>query len=203
MFVIKDFFTQDEVNTMRTYAESIEFHTKENHPPLHDGLFNGGVEFDIKTRGELPDHILQIFSSYSKRIYDHISEIEDFDYHPPMFSKYYIARYRPGMGAKSHTDESKPDGTYVSYVFWNDNFSGGKLTVFSQSDPSNVIEIDYKPGDLIVFPENSFDDMRAITPVEDGVAYFSQAWLGRKGQAWFDNVDYDNTDWEDWEIKGF
>jgi hypothetical protein len=31
----------------------------------------------------------------------------------------------------------------------------------------------------------------------------SEAWAGLKGQAWMYNVDYENTDWDNWEIKGF
>jgi hypothetical protein len=204
MIVIKNFLPLEDVKTVYEYAKSSFFHTKENHSPLHDNLFSQeSVNFHIRTRGEFSDEILQIFSKYSKQFYDIVVDMnKDLEYLPPMFSKHYIARYVPEFGEPAQTDISRPAHTLVGYVVWNNDYSGGKL--FSvNSKTQQETEIDYSPGDLIIFEEGNFEDMREIKPVLDGSLYLSKSWLGLKGQAWFANVDYDKVEWDHWEIRGF
>jgi hypothetical protein len=151
----------------------------------------------------LSDEILQIFSKYSKGFYDIVTEMnKDLEYLPPMFSKHYIARYLTGSGELPHTDTNRPEHTLVSYIFWNNNYSGGNI-ISVNSETQQESEIDYSPGDLIIFEEGNAEDMRKITPVLDGRMYLSQAWMGLKGQSWFPNVDYDKVEWDNWEIRGF
>lgn len=204
MIIIKNFFSSEEVSTVIDYARDAHFHTKEDHPPLHDNLYSqDSINFDIRTRGEFPDEVLAIFSEYSRRLFNHISELhKDVEYLPPMFSKYYIARYRPGAFEPPQTDKDKPSGTYVAYVCWNNDFVGGKMmSVNSDNGVETVLDI--APGDVVIFEEGNYSEMRAISEVSEGMLYLSQAWLGPKGKAWFSNVDYDKTDWDNWEIRGF
>jgi hypothetical protein len=204
MIVIKNFLSSDDVSTVYEYAKSSSFHTKDNHPTLHDNLYSqDSISFDLRTRGEFSDEILQIFSKYSKGFYDIVTEMnKELDYLPPMFSKHYIARYVPGAGEFPHTDTNRPEHTLVSYIVWNADYSGGKITSVNM-EARQEKEIEYSPGDLIIFEEGNLEDMRKITPVIDGNLYLSQAWMGLKGQSWFPNVDYDKVEWDNWEIRGF
>ena len=204
MIVIKNFLSSEDVKAVYEYAESSTFHTKDNHTPLHDNLYSqDAITFDLRTRGEFSDEMLQIFSKYSKGFYDIVTEMNsELEYLPPMFSKHYIARYLPGSGEFSHTDKNRPAHTLVSYIFWNNNYSGGKI-ISVNSETQQEVEITYSPGDLIIFEEGNSEDMRKITPVLDGKMYLSQAWMGLKGQSWFPNVDYDKVEWDNWEIRGF
>lgn len=196
--VLKNFISVEDVKTIQEYVASIKFNTKDDHVELHNDLFNNrGVMFDIHTRGEMPPHILEIFSKYSKGFYEAVQALEDKPYHPPMFSKHYIARYRPGAKVGPQSDPSKPDGTYKSYIYWNSEFSGGKFGIDGDG-PGFIPE----PGDLVLFPESE-NNKHFIEEVEDGYLFLSEAWMGRVGQSWMDNVDYEATDWNDWEIKGF
>lgn len=197
--IIKGFISQNDVLIIQEYIKTINFHTKENHVPLHDNLFEKfNAEFDLHTRGEMPPHILAIFSKYSKKFYEIVQDKEkDFQYHPPMFSKHYIARYRTGISVGPQFDSSRPDGTYKSYVYWNSDFSGGDLEF-----PGHNIRFRPNPGDLIFFIENEENSYK-INKIENGQLFLSEAWMGRFGQAWMPNIDYENTDWDDWEIKGF
>jgi hypothetical protein len=204
MILIKNFISAEDAQAVYEYAESSHFHTKENHPPLHDNLFSQeSVNFHIRTRGEFSDDMLEIFSKYSRRFYESVRESsKDLEYLPPMFSKHYIAKYVSGFGELPVTDVSRPAKTLVGYVVWNNNFSGGKL-VSINGNTQEESEINYSPGDLIIFEEGNIEDMRKITPVTDGTMYLSQAWMGLKGQSWFSSVDYDKVEWDSWEIKGF
>lgn len=204
MIVIRNFFSSEEVSLLAEYAQSAHFHTKEDHPPLHDNLYSqDSINFDIRTRGEFPDEVLKVFSEYSRRLFEYISELHsDIEYLPPMFSKYYIARYRPGAFEPPQTDKDKPSGTYVAYVYWNADFSGGQMvSVDSIGGTEEVVDIN--PGDVVIFEEGNYSEMRSIRPITEGSLYLSQAWLGPKGKAWFSNVNYDTTIWDSWEIRGF
>lgn len=204
MIIIRNFFSDEESRTVADYARDAHFHTKDDHPPLHDNLYSqDSINFDIRTRGEFPDHILEILSSFSKRLYDYVSDMhKDVEYLPPMFSKYYIARYRDGAFEPPQTDKDKPAGTYVAYTYWNDDFVGGRMVSVDSINNSET-DVNLMPGDIVIFEEGNYSEMRSITPVSSGMLYLSQAWLGPKGRAWFSNVDYDKTDWDNWEIRGF
>jgi len=204
MILIKNFISSKDAQAVYEYAKSSHFHTKENHPPLHDNLFSqDSVSFHIRTRGEFSDEMLEIFSKYSKRFYESVKENnKNLEYLPPMFSKHYIARYIPEFGEPAQTDINRPAHTLVGYVIWNNNFSGGKLMAVN-GNTQEESEIDYSPGDLVIFEEGNMEDMRKITPVTDGTMYLSQAWMGLKGQSWFPSVDYDKVEWDSWEIRGF
>jgi len=204
MIVIKNFLSNEDVQTVYEYAKSSNFHTKENHPPLHDNLFSqDSINFHIRTRGEFSDEILEIFSKYSRRFYETIAESnKDLEYLPPMFSKHYIAKYVSGFGELPLTDTNRPAKTLVGYVVWNNNYNGGKL-VSVNAKTQEESEINYSPGDLVIFEEGNLEDMRKITTVSDGTMYLSQAWMGLKGQSWFPSVDYDKVEWDSWEIRGF
>lgn len=199
MRIFEKFITQDDLKIMQDYLETIKFNTKDDHVPLHDTLFeSNSVKFDIHTRGEMPDYILKIFSRYSQGMYEGILRWETEEYHPPMFSKHYIARYRPGSYSEPHFNIDKPKGTYGSYLVWKNPSLGGKI-VF----PKRGLEFVATPGDLIVF-EESEEDLRGITEIIAGDMFLSEAWMGRKGQLWMANrTSYEETDWDDWEIKGF
>jgi hypothetical protein len=199
MHIFEKFITQEDLKTVQDYIETIKFNTKDDHVPLHDNLFsNEGVQFDIHTRGEMPDHILAIFSKYSKGMYEGVLRYETKEYHPPMFSKHYIARYRPGSSSEPHYNKEKPEGTYGSYLVWKNPVSGGRITF-----PNKNLEFIATPGDLIIFKESE-DEIRGITKIVDGDMFLSEAWMGRKGQLWMENrTSYEETEWEDWEIKGF
>lgn len=204
MIIIKNFFSSEEVSLVSDYARSAHFHTKEDHPPLHDNLYSqDSINFDIRTRGEFPDEVLKIFSEYSRRLFEYISELhKDTEYLPPMFSKYYIARYRSGAFEPPQTDKDKPSGTYVAYVYWNSDFSGGQMVSVDSVNGTEEM-LDIMPGDVVVFEEGNYSEMRAIRPITEGKLYLSQAWLGPKGKAWFSNVNYETTLWDSWEIRGF
>lgn len=204
MIVLKNFLADADVRLVAEYAQESHFHTKENHPPLHDPLYSqDSINFDIRTRGEFSEDVLQIFSKYSRKFYEFISSLHpNEEYLPAMFSKHYIARYRDNAFEPPQTDTSKPDGTYVSYIFWNNNFSGGEIvSVNAKTGQEKVLDI--SPGDLVIFEEGNLEEMRSIRPVTAGKMYLSQAWMGKKGQAWFSNVDYAKTNWDSWEIRGF
>lgn len=178
------------------YIDTIEFNTPENHVPLHDNLFNSGIKFDIHTRGEMPKDILNIFSTIGEIIYNYVVSVEDKDYHPPMFSKNYIARYRQGIGQAAASDPSKPKGTYKAYVFWQFD------------DSSNAYFPDlgerFKPenGSLIIY-EDIQSNRFGFDPSSNAPIYISEFWLSPVGTAPFTNVDYGAVDWNDWEIRGF
>lgn len=197
--VSKNFISETDLDQVSSYIKTLKFNTKSDHVPLHDDLFsNPSTMFDIHTRGEMPDHILQIFSKYSKGFYDLVSAIEDGDYHPPMFSKHYICRYPTGSHSAMHWDDSKPERTYKSYIFWSNDHDGGNL-IFS-----NYPQIkDLKPGDLVYFIENA-ENSHGISVVTSGELFLSEAWMGHIGQHFMPNkVAYEDVDWNDWEIKGF
>lgn len=197
--IVKGFISKEDVLVVQEYISTIKFHTKEDHVPLHDNLFEKfNAQFDLHTRGEMPDHILQIFSKYSKGFYELVQAKEtEFQYHPPMFSKHYIARYRTGMSLGPQFDPDRPEGTYKSYIYWNSDFKGGDLAF-----PNFKEKFKPEPGDLIFFVENSTNAYQ-IHEITDGTLFLSEAWMGRFGKAWMPNIDYENTDWDDWEIKGF
>ena len=199
MKIFENFITEEDLKIVQEYIKTIKFNTKEDHVPLHDSLFaEEGTRFDIHTRGEMPDYILEIFSKYSKGMYDGVIQYADGDYHPPMFSKHYIARYRSGSYSAPHFNIDKPKGTYGSYLVWQNPELGGKITF-----PKLSLEFIAKPGDLIVF-EESEDDIRGITEIIKGDMFLSEAWMGQKGQLWMANrTPYEDVEWDDWEIKGF
>ncbi len=199
MKIVKDFISQDDLHTVQEYIKTISFNTKDEHVPLHDGLFDGGAPFDIHTRGEMPQHILDIFSKYSKGYYEIVQAENTDKYHPAMFSKHYIARYRPGSSEpQHHNEDAKPEGTYVSYIVWQNAEAGGQF-VFSGLDktfPPN-------PGDLIYFKDNR-ENIHGISEIESGHLFLSEAWMGKVGQHWMQNkASYEEVQWDDWEIKGF
>jgi hypothetical protein len=196
--VVKNFISLEDVEIVNSYIKNIEFNTKDNHVPLHDELFekNNSI-FDIHTRGEMPQNILEIFSKYSKGYYEQVQSIEKEAYHPPMFSKHYIARYRPGLSLGPQFDPEKPEGTYKSYIYWNNEFSGGVL-----SFPNLGESVHLSPGDLVFFVENE-ENQYKISTIESAPLFLSEAWMGRVGRSWMPGVDYNETDWDDWEIKGF
>jgi len=199
MKIFEKFITEEDLKVVQEYIETIKFNTKEEHVPLHDSLFaEEGTRFDIHTRGEMPDHILQIFSKYSKGMYEAVIKDETDEYHPPMFSKHYIARYRPGSYSEPHFNLDKPKGTYGSYLVWKNPEIGGKI-VF----PKLGLEFVATPGDLIIFKESE-EDVRGITEIIKGNMFVSEAWMGKKGQLWMANrTPYEEVEWDDWEIKGF
>jgi hypothetical protein len=196
--VVKNFISEEDLKIVNEYIKTINFNTKDEHVPLHDDLFEKNkIVFDLHTRGEMPKHILDIFSKYSKGYYEKVQDKETAEYHPPMFSKHYIARYHSGSSVGPHFDPEKPEGTYKSYIYWNKDFDGGMLN-FPNLNESLLPE----PGDLIFFVENA-ENMYEVTTINSGTLYMSEAWMGRIGQAWMPNVDYASTNWDDWEIKGF
>lgn len=197
--VIKNFISPEDVLIVQDYIKTIKFNTKDEHVPLHDDLYNVmQASFDIHTRGEMPKHILEIFSKYSKSFYDAVQEMHpDIKYHPPMFSKHYIARYGVGTKIGPQFDPDKPEGTYKSYIYWNSDFEGGKIGVEGHLDAFKP-----DPGTLIFFLESK-DSRHFIEELTAGYLFTSEAWVGRVGQAWMTNVDYEATNWDDWEIKGF
>jgi hypothetical protein len=197
--VIKNFISAEDVAAVQQYVEDIKFNTKEDHVPLHNDLYESiNPNIQLHTRGEMPDHILEIFSKYSKGFYEAVQALhEDQEYHPPMFSKHYIARYDSGVKIGPQSDPGKPEGTYKSYIYWNTDFDGGELGV-----ENAIPEFKPEPGTLVFF-EESPKTKHFIREIKAGSLLFSEAWMGKVGQAWMPNVDYENTDWEDWEIKGF
>lgn len=197
--VIENFISNEDLQIVQDYIKTIRFNTKDEHVPLHDKLYEvKEVTFDIHTRGEMPKHILDIFSKYSKGFYEIIQNLHpDVAYHPPMFSKHYIARYGIGSKIGPQYDPEKPEGTYKSFIYWNDDFDGGLIGVDKGIEPFKP-----QPGSLIYCLESQ-GTRHIITEITSGSLFTSEAWVGRVGQAWMDGVDYENTDWEDWEIKGF
>lgn len=199
MKLIGNFINQEDLKTVQEYITTIKFNTREDHDPLHDALFdNEGTKFDIHTRGEMPDHILQIFSKYSKGFYEAVQSESELDYHPPMFSKHYIARYRNGGESEPHFNMEKPAHTFGSYIVWQNAKSGGHILF-----PNREIDMIATPGDLIIF-EESEQDKHGISKIENGEMFISEAWMGVKGQLWMPNrTPYEKVEWNDWEIKGF
>lgn len=198
IYIIKNFISPVDLEKVQSYISTIKFNTREEHVPLHDDLFEkNNIVFDLHTRGEMPDDILEIFSKYSKGYYEKVQTLESDKYHPPMFSKHYIARYRDGSSVGPHFDPDKPEGTYKSYIYWNDDFEGGKLNF-----PSLGESFLPAPGDLVFFIENE-KNRYEVTEVKNGTLYMSEAWMGKVGKAWMPGVNYETTNWDDWEIKGF
>jgi hypothetical protein len=199
MKIYEKFICEEDLNTVQEYLKTIKFNTKDDHVPLHNNLFEKiGNRFDIHTRGEMPDHILEIFSKYSKGMYVGVSSFADGDYHPPMFSKHYIARFSPGSQRETYFNPTKPEGTYGSYLVWQNPTIGGKVGF-----PNQGLEFAPTPGDLIVFTESE-EDKRYISEIVEGEMFLSEAWMGKKGQLWMENgLPYEEVDWENWEIKGF
>lgn len=197
--IVRNFISGNDLETVLNYIESIRFNTKDDHVPLHDDLFRqASSEFDIHTRGEMPDNILNVFSKYSKGLYSMVNTLEPEDYHPPMFSKHYIARYKPGSHSAIHWDSSKPEKTYKSFVYWITPDKGGNL-IF----PNINQEVILSPGDLVYFVENE-ENSHGITTISDGNLVLSEAWMGQKGQHFMPNkVAYEDVQWDDWEIRGF
>lgn len=199
MKIIANFINEEDLKVIQDYISTIKFNTKEDHVPLHDALFaNEGTKFDIHTRGEMPDHILQIFSKYSKGYYEAVQSESELDYHPPMFSKHYIARYRSGAESEPHFNMEKPANTYGSYIVWKNAKRGGHILF-----PNRNIDMIASPGDLIIFKESE-EDKHGISKIEEGEMFISEAWMGTKGQLWMPNrTPYEQVEWDDWEIKGF
>lgn len=205
MKIFEKFICEEDLKVVQEYLPTIKFHTKEDHVPLHDNLFSEeGTRFDIHTRGEMPDYILKIFSKYSKEMYNAVLGVSTGEYHPPMFSKHYIARYRPGSYSEPHFNKEKPEGTYGSYLVWQNPIYGGSI-MFPKYEANGKTGLEFiaTPGDLILF-EESEKDMRGIQKILMGDMFLSEAWMGKKGQHWMQNkTSYEETDWNDWEIKGF
>lgn len=200
MEIIGNFIEEKDLKLVQSYIQTINFHTKDDHVPLHDSLFNNpGTQFDIHTRGEMPDSVLEVFSKYSKGFYDYVTSRNSEEYHPAMFSKHYIARYRPGSQSEPHHSENeKPEGTYGSYIIWQNPKRGGEILF-----PNRGLRFNPSPGDLIVFEEKEIDS-HGIAPIIEGYMFLSEAWMGRKGQLWMQNkTPYNEVPWDDWEIKGF
>lgn len=199
MKIIANFINEEDLKIVQDYISTIKFNTKEDHVPLHDALFaNEGTKFDIHTRGEMPDHILQIFSKYSKGYYEAVQSESELDYHPPMFSKHYIARYRSGAESEPHFNMEKPANTYGSYIVWKNAKKGGHILF-----PNRNVDMIASPGDLIIFKESE-EDKHGISKIEEGEMFISEAWMGTKGQLWMPNrTPYEQVEWDDWEIKGF
>lgn len=199
MFIEKDFISKEDLLLVNDYINTISFNTKEDHVPLHNDLFqNNNIGFDLHTRGEMPKEILDVFSKFSQGFYNKVQSLEKNDYHPPMFSKHYIARYKAGSSVEQHFDMSKPEGTYKAYIFWNDDCSGGDL-----SFPNLRRSIKPNPGDMIILQEIE-EHMHGISKIESGTLYLSEAWMGPKGKHFMPNkTAYEDVDWEHWEIKGF
>ena len=199
MKIVKNFISQEDLKTVQDYLETIVFHTRDEHVPLHDNLFSGGAPFDIHTRGEMPDHILEIFSKYSKGYYTTVQEENEDQYHPPMFSKHYIVRYRPGTSEPQHHNaDSKPEGTYVSYIVWKNADEGGDFVFSGLGETFKPT-----PGDLIYFKDD-MENIHGISEIVSGHLFLSEAWMGKKGQHWMQNkASYEEVEWDDWEIKGF
>lgn len=199
MKIIANFINEEDLKVVQDYISTIKFNTKEEHVPLHDALFaNEGTKFDIHTRGEMPDHILQIFSKYSKGYYEAVQSESELDYHPPMFSKHYIARYRSGAESEPHFNMEKPANTYGSYIVWKNAKKGGHILF-----PNRNVDMIASPGDLIIFKESE-EDKHGISKIEEGEMFISEAWMGTKGQLWMPNrTPYEQVEWDDWEIKGF
>ena len=199
MKIVENFISKEDLKIVKDYIKTIVFHTREEHVPLHDDLYNGGAPFDIHTRGEMPDHILDIFSKYSKGYYDIVQSENDSEYHPPMFSKHYILRYNPGSSEpQHHNEDSKPEGTYVSYIVWQNADEGGDF-IFSKLDKT----FQPNPGDLIYFKDDQ-ENLHGISEIKSGLLFLSEAWMGKKGQHFMPNrSSYEDTSWDDWEIKGF
>lgn len=199
MEIVGNFINSIDLKTMQDYVAYIKFNTREDHDPLHDSLFeNEGTKFDIHTRGEMPDEILNIFSKYSKGFFNYIQNKTEIKYHPPMFSKHYIARYREGSESEPHFNADKPSGTYGSYIIWNNAKRGGNVLF-----PNHQLSFTATPGDLIIF-EESEKDIHGFSEILEGSLYISEAWMGRVGQLWMPNrIPYEEVEWGNWEIKGF
>lgn len=196
--IVNNFMSKEDVSIINDYISGISFHTRDSHIPLHDPLYEKyNAPFDLHTRGEMPKYILNIFSKYSKKFYELVQSQEHDEYLPPMFSKHYIARYVSGKSVGPQFDSSKPFGTYKSILCWNENYSGGDL-IF----PNLGYSIKMSPGDLIFFTEDELNKC-GILEISDGDMFISEAWVGKKGKAWFDNVDYNKVEWDNWEIRGF
>jgi hypothetical protein len=192
---VSDLFDNDLVTE---YLKQINFNTPEKHVELHNDLFNKyGAQFDIHTRGEMSKDMLNIFSKLGKKIFDIVSSVEYRPYHPSMFSKNYIARYRPGVEKAPSYDESVPNGTYKAFLFWND-LPPESFAMFS----AKGITIHPKAGDLVIFKENASNSF-GFAKTESLPIYISEFWLSPVGTVPFKNVEYQNVNWEDWEIKGF
>lgn len=199
MQIIKSFISPEDVSTVQEYIKTIRFNTKEDHVPLHDALYEEfNAPFDLHTRGEMPKHILDIFSKYSKGFYDIIESIAPSEYMPPMFSKHYIARYNVGVETGPQFDKSKPAGTYKSFIFWNEIEDGGELFF-----PGLDKRFKPEPGDLVFFVEGE-QNRCSITEIKSEPLYLSEAWIGKRGELWMPSAyPYEEIDWDDWEIKGF
>ena len=197
-YLQKNFIDSKDLQIVQEYIKTIDFNTKDDHVPLHNNLFDSGAPFDIHTRGEMPSNILEIFSKYSKGYWELVSALhEDIKYHPPMFSKHYIARYRPDSEDNFHHAETRPTGTYGSYIYWNNDFSGGELCFKENNEIVNL-----NPGDLIFFKEIETNKHK-INKINSGYAFISESWMAPEGTCPDPNVQYDTVHWDDWEIKGF
>lgn len=199
ILIISNFISKEDVLVINEYISTINFHTRDSHVPLHDQLYEKyNAPFDLHTRGEMPKHILEVFSKYSKEFYDIINEIHPGQYLPAMFSKHYIARYNTGTEIGPQFDNSKPEGTYKSLIYWNNDFDGGKLNF-----PNLKLELTPNPGDLIFFLENE-ENKYSIEKITSGKLYQSEVWMGKIGKLWMPSKDtYEEIDWNNWEIKGF
>lgn len=195
--VVPDFISKEDVKVVNDYMRTVKFHTKDEHVPLHNNLFNSGAPFDIHTRGEMPDNVLNIFSKYSYEYWRLVSSLEDVPYHPPMFSKHYIARYREDSIDNPHYADRRPEGTYGSYIYWNTDFDGGEI-LFEKDSQQFLPE----PGTLIFFKEVK-ENSRHIKPVTSGYLFLSEAWMAPVGVCPDPNVEYDSVFWDDINIKGF
>lgn len=197
-YIEKNFISLEDVSVIQEYIKTINFHTRENHVELHNNLFNNGAPFDIHTRGEMPKNILEIFSKYSKAYWELVSKIEvNKEYHPPMFSKHYIARFRTDSTDGFHYASERPEGTYGSYIYWNNDFEGGELCWEENGEC-----IKPSPGDLVFFSETK-DNRHRISEITSGYMFVSESWMSPVGSCPDPNVDYDTVHWDDWEIKGF
>jgi hypothetical protein len=196
---VKNFISIEDIAVVNEYIKTVKFNTKEDHDPLHDSLYKEyNAPFDLHTRGEMPQHILEIFSKYSKGFYELVSEVNGLDYMPPMFSKHYIARYTSGKSLGPQFDKSKPENTYKSIIFWNNDFQGGSLEF-----PNLGKSFRPEPGDLVYFIESE-ENKCAILEITNGDLYLSEAWIGLRGQLWMpSSVPYEQIEWDNWEIKGF
>lgn len=119
---------------------------------------------------DLPSNYFEILEDKMKKT---VAEVHDLEVETIFKIGFHTQKWEPGAYARPHSDNTDEMGNfgafersrYASFLYLNDNFSGGILRFVKQG-----ISIDPKSGLLASF-SGSFENMHEVTLLTDGVRY--------------------------------
>lgn len=188
--IVKKCLNESEIDTVNNYLLTAKFHTKENHIPLHDNLFNNNpMNFGITTYGDMGKDISYIFMKISNSIAETVSKVSGQEYGQSIVTKSYIMKFDNHKELDLGFDQNRPKDVFRGMVFWNKHIE--KIIV---NFTNKNLNYDLFPGDIIIFPETE-GFMRKIINNTDLPIFVSDFWNAPKGQSPYPGLSYDEVAW--------